>query len=555
MRKNNNIKFLAATALASVFTLSPVFTSCSDDENGEDNIITGSSVVTDDATALALANGSYGPLQRLSSSFSFIIELNTERLISFEGAEEKEGPLNSRFEQKEDTWYQRKIFGHLYGSIANDNITIASVDSAYQAGKVTQTGYAAAVGKVKLLRGLSYLYLVQLWGPVPVFTEKGGSATERKDIDEVYAQIIEDLEDAEALLKDYDGDPRIPSKQAAQALLQRAYLAWGDKPLTTAQIEAIKNSQKDPEFSVDADKLAKSIEWGKKVVASGKLKLAADFSKLFGRDYESNALKDNEHLLTIAHNGDKEDAQGNHQTHCSWTFPFQNGQNGQAYKQNHTEASDDDVYYDWYAKYPQDKRLAKTYIIDAVNPEDGLHYTYESPYYTPINGKGYDESYQNAENLEIKFNSIDRIEVRYAEVLLNLAEALVSTGKSAEAAPYFNQIRDRAGVPQIAAPTFEDIQDEWTYEFTYEQKHLLNLYRWKKLNEYVLRVKNFKHYSSESVANPDDFPSAEAHAYFQKIHNHLQAKAKNVSGKFYRQPIPLGLSNEDLGILPQNPGY
>ncbi|MDO4497936.1 MAG: RagB/SusD family nutrient uptake outer membrane protein [Bacteroidales bacterium] len=555
MKKNNKFRFLAASLLASVFTLSPVFTSCSDDDNDEPNIITGSSVVTDDATALALANDSYGPLQRLSSSFSFVIELNTDRLISFEGTEDKEGPLNSRLEQLEDTWYQRKIFGNLYSSISNDNITIASVDSAFQAGKVTQAGYDAAVGKVKLLRGLSYLYLVQLWGPVPVFTEKGGSTTVRQEIDDVYAQIIEDLTDAEKLLKDYDGDPRIPSKQAAQALLQRAYLAWGDKPLTTAEIEAIKNSQVDPEFRTDPEKLAKSVEWGKKVVASNKLKLAADFSKLFGRDYESNKLKDNEHLLTIAHNGDNEDAQGNHQTHCSWTFPYLNGQNGKTFSENHTEAADDDLYDEWLAKYPNDKRLAKTYIIDAVNPEDGKHYNYYSPYYTPINGKGYDESYENAENLEIKYNSVDRIEIRYAEVLLNLAEALVQLGNSTEAATYFNQLRDRAGIEPIAAPTFQDIQDEWTYEFTYEQKHLLNLYRWKALNKYVLRVKNFKHYPESSVADPNAYPSSEAYAYFQKIHKHLQAKANNVAGKFYRQPIPLGLSKEDLGIRPQNPGY
>lgn len=82
---------------------------------------------------------------------------------------------------------------------------------------MTQQGYNAAVGKAKLLRGLAYLYLVQLWGEVPVFTENGGNATERKDIDEVYNQIVDDLTAAESLLNDYNGDPVTPSKQAAQA--------------------------------------------------------------------------------------------------------------------------------------------------------------------------------------------------------------------------------------------------------------------------------------------------------------------------------------------------
>lgn len=36
--------------------------------------------------------------------------------------------------------------------------------------------------------------------------------------------------------------------------------------------------------------------------------------------------------------------------------------------------------------------------------------------------------------------------------------------------------------------------------------------------------------------------------------NHLVAKYNNVKGRNYRQPIPTGLSGEDLGIA-QNPGF
>lgn len=550
MKKN----FFKYVLLSAALISAPVITSCSDDDSNG-NTITEEDVVKDDATALALANGSYGYLQRLSSSFSFIIELQTEVLTSFEGEESEAGPLNSRFEHTANTWYQIKIFGNLYLSIDNDNTTIKQVTKAYNEGKVTEAAYNAAIGKVKLLRGLSYLYLVQLYGPVPLYTEEGGSTTTRADIDDIYAQIVKDLTDAENLLKDYDGDPRTPSKQAAQALLSRAYLVWGNNPLTDAQIQAIANTQTDPAFTKDDAKLEKSLEYAEKVIASGKLKLDPDFAKLFGRDYESNKRGTNEHLLTIAHDGDEFDFQGNHQTHCSWTYPYQNGQHEQGYSQNHTETSDDDLYDNWLKEYPGDEiRLAKTYIIDAVNPEDGLHYTYYSPLYTPINGKGYDESYNNAENLEILHNSVDRIEIRYAEVLLTAAEALVQLGRNSEAAKYLNQIQERAGVEKTAAPTFDEIKREWLHEFTYEQKLLLNHYRWKDLIAGVQTVKGYKHYSDASVADANAYPAPEAYAYFQKIHNHLVAKAKNVAGKHYRQPIPLGLEGNDLG-LPQNPGY
>lgn len=551
MKKNNIFKTLAiATVIAGL-------ASCSSDDStnaGGGGVI--DNPVIDDATAISTVNGVYSQWQPLSSSFSFIIELNSNNLISFEGEESEAGPLNSRFEQAADTWYQVKVFNRLLLSISNDNENISLVQQAFDAGKVTQAGYNAAVGKAKLLRGLAYLYLVQLWGEVPVFTENGGSTTERQSIDDVYNQIVTDLTDAESLLSDYSGDPITPSRQAAQALLARTYLAWGDNPLTTSQIEAIATSQTDPAFSKTDSRLEKAVEYADKVIDSGLLALDPDFSKLFGREYESNKRGTNEHLFTIRHDGDANDAQGNHQTHCSWTFPFQNGENGQGFNQNHTVVADIDLYDNWFAEYPNDKRLTKTYFTSLTNPEDGYTYTYYSPIYTPINGKGVDQSYENSENEEIEYNSVDRIEIRYAEVLLIKAEALVQLGRNSEAAEPFNQLRTRAGIETVESPTLDQIKREWDYEFTYEQKKLLNSYRWKDLIASVKEVADYEHfddsYATEGATGKD---GSTVTSFFAKLHKHLKAKYDNVQGRHYRQPIPTGLSGEDLGILPQNPGY
>lgn len=547
--------------LALAVAIATSFTACSDNDS-DDNTggggtqITDENVVTDDASALSLVNGVYSHWQPLSSSFTFVIELNTNKLISFEGEESEAGPVNSRLEQQADTWYQVKIFNQLYLGIAQANDAISQVQKAFDDRKVTQNGYNAAVGKAKLLRGLAYLKLVQLWGEVPVFTEAGGSTTERQSIDTVFNQIISDFTEAESLLKDYDGDPRVPSKQAAEGLLARAYLVWGDNPLTQAQVQAIANGQTDPEFTTTPSRLEKAVEYADKVINSGKLALASDFSKLYGREYESNKHGDNEHLLTIAHDGDNYDAQGNHQTHCSWTFPFQNGENGTTLSENHTEVADDDLYDNWHNEYPNDKRLAKTYFTKLKNPEDGYTYTYYSPIYTPINGKGVDQSYEDAENLEISYNSVDRIELRYAEVLLIKAEALVQLGRNSEAAEPFNQLRRRAGIETVDAPTFAQIKREWDYEFTYEQVDLLNHYRWKDLIASVKKVANYKHFDdSYATAGQVGKDGNVVSTFFAKIHKHLVAKYNNVRGRHYRQPIPTGLQGEDLGITPQNPGY
>ena len=552
MKKKN---FLFSAALAA--TLSLGFVSCSsssDDAGSNNNQVTDENVVDDDASALALVNGVYSHWQPLSSSFSFIIELNSNKLISFEGEESEAGPVNSRFEQEPTTWYQVKIFNHLLLGIAQANEAITTIDNSLKAKKVTQSGYNAAVGKAKFLRALAYLKLAQLWGEVPVFTEKGGSTTERQELNVVFNQIVSDLTEAEALLNDYNGDPRVPSKQAAQALLARTYLVWGDNPLSASEVQAIANGQTDPQFTKTDSRLEKAVAYADKVINSGKLALDPEFNKLYGRDYESNKRGTNEHLFTIAHDGDKKDAQGNHQTHCSWTFPFQNGENGKGYTQNHTEVADDNLYDDWKAEQPNDKRLAETYFIEVKNPEDGQTYHYYSPTYTPINGKGVDQSYENSENLEIKQNSVDRIEIRYAEVLLTKAEALVQLGRNSEAAEPFNQLRRRAGIEEVSAPTFDQIKREWDYEFTYEQFSVLNSYRWKDLISSVKKVSAYKHFADDWKTALGNTYNADQEAYFTKVHNHLKAKYNNVRGKHYRQPIPTGLSGEALGIA-QNPGY
>lgn len=96
------------------------------------------------------------------------------------------------------------------------------------------------------MRGLSYLYLVQLWGEVPIRTENDSTNLSRNSIDEVYNQIIADLTDAENLLPETSSTPADPTKDAADALLSRAYLAWGNNPLSYSQVQAIADQKTDP---------------------------------------------------------------------------------------------------------------------------------------------------------------------------------------------------------------------------------------------------------------------------------------------------------------------
>lgn len=115
----------------------------------------------------------------------------------------------------------------LYAEIARANTAIARAD------KITTMAAAlkdARVSEAKFLRALSYFYLVQQWGDVPMpLTETlspSKDATKATSAD-IYKQIITDLLDAEAKLPVTASNYGRVTKGAAQFLLARVYLTRG----------------------------------------------------------------------------------------------------------------------------------------------------------------------------------------------------------------------------------------------------------------------------------------------------------------------------------------
>lgn len=69
--------------------------------------------------------------------------------------------------------------------------------------------------------------------------------------------------------------------------------------------------------------------------------------------------------------------------------------------------------------------------------------------------------------------------IRYAEVLLNYAEACFETGENGEALKYVNSIRKRAGIQELTEVTLEDIRHEIDIEFFGENNRFWNMKRWR----------------------------------------------------------------------------
>jgi hypothetical protein len=526
------------------------FSACNSDDNPP--VIDGGGNTLSDTEAYALIDAAYRPYQTLSSTFTSLIDTPTDAYTSYLGNDEESCTWIARIDVNYDNLYPRKTFNALYQSIGLVNDALDKI-SASEA--LSDEGRTTAVARAKFSRGLFYSYLVQLWGEVPVILDNGaGSATERKSIDEVYTQIVKDLTEAETDLPSTVITPVYPSKGAANTLLARVYLAWGNNPLTQEQVAAIANGREDPAISYNHARLEKVIEYADRVINSNTYSLVSDFRNLWGYVNESTGP---EQIFTIRHDGDGIDAQGNHQAHCASHSPYDETQIA------HIQPAHS---YDWWPD--EDPRKAFS-ILDSIVENRGasnenIHY-FRWPNQSHLNGKGIDRSYPGSEYLTQTRNHVDRIEIRYAEALISKAEALVQLGEdNAEATKLINQIRTRGfdgdASHNLTSVTLKDVQDEWEYEFNYEQHRWLNLTRWKKLVSTVLTLVPEYTYYDERFADPENVVTlngitSKVGPAFARYHNHLRGKVANISGKNYRFPIPQGTSFQDLGIRPQNPGY
>jgi len=62
----------------------------------------------------------------------------------------------------------------------------------------------------------------------------------------------------------------------------------------------------------------------------------------------------------------------------------------------------------------------------------------------------------------------DWVLIRYAEILMMQAEANYRLGYTQTALKYVNQIRERAGLPDLTSLTLDDLDSEWKHEFAFE---------------------------------------------------------------------------------------
>lgn len=537
MRKKSFI--LLVVALTGAATL---LSSCSDsnDEN-KSNVIDDQSVIQSDEEAYALVSGAYQRFQGLCSTFTELSDVATEYGSSYLGNEDDAAIRIARLSYDETDDYPVWAWDDFYGAIGTANDAIDKISAST---KVSASAKTEAIGRAKFVRGLAYSYLVLYFGEVPIRLSTDDASTTRQSIDAVYTQIVTDLTEAEAALPATTSSPVLPTKAAAQALLSRVYLQWASNPLSQSQVEAIASLKTDPAISNNTERLQQALTYAQKVLDNSSYGLVTKFENIFGRANESRLP---EHIFTFQHDGDGIDALGNHQYHCAWTYPFQTD------KVSHIHP------ISTFDEWPNDDpRKAFSVITSITDPKSGTTYSYLPPETLPVFGKGVDRSYTNAEWETIEKNDVDQIEIRYAEVVLIAAEALVQLHRHGEAKELVNQLRRRAWGDDSHALDYvglEEVQAEWGYEFLYEHKHWQNLVRWGKLISTLQSVRNNSLFAEENATEGNVTTRGTVSSYAVRSYSILHSKYENANGHLYRYPIPVGLEGEDLGVRPQNPGY
>ncbi|AEL25642.1 RagB/SusD family nutrient uptake outer membrane protein [Cyclobacterium marinum] len=143
-----------------------------------------------------------------------------------------------------------------------------------------------------------------------------------------------------------------------------------------------------------------------------------------------------------------------------------------------------------------------------------------------------------------QYNENVWIWLRYAEIILNYAEASLELGDTQEAATYINMIRNRAGMPDFTGDIEEALRYEREIEFTFENIRWFDIRRWKILEE---KLDDAKGIEIVETRNLDE-------GTVNTIWRRLTVQDRTVHKKMYWIPIP----NDEMNKAPhlvQNPGY
>jgi hypothetical protein len=139
------------------------------------------------------------------------------------------------------------------------------------------------------------------------------------------------------------------------------------------------------------------------------------------------------------------------------------------------------------------------------------------------------------------------IDMRYAEVLLNRAEAAYELGQTGDALSDINQLRDRAGASEVSGNfTIDTIRNERCKELAFEHQYWWDIRRWR-IADQILDNTKFNSIAPYYVWNEQKYIILKQIEAYQRVYSFQK--------KWYYEPLPGGELQKNPNLFPNNPGY
>ena len=422
-------------------------------------------------------NAAYAPLRSIANDRSWLLcEMRSDntiyaRNINFGATEQQEDISDHALPDAQGITSNTHVLNQYrqdYLIIARANQILSLIDEV----EFDQTSKDNLKGQALFLRGYAYYELARYFGGVPLHLEP---VTTREEAAlpitpeaEIYNQLISDIQASVSLLpvRSNQGVGRA-SKGASQMLLADVYITqkkWAE-----------------------AETLLKAI------VSSGEYELIGNYEDVFS---ESVGNKNNmESLFEVQY------LEGPEGLNSSFLYNFMPRPISSQELQPITGTSNTQ------GLDGQGNNIPTPDIIAAY--EDGDERLDASIAYVEIAGsdredKVYPYIKKYAKHHELNGNhGMNWPIYRYAEVLLFLSEALNEQGKTAEAAGYLNQIRERAGLAATTVSSQGDMREaifkERRVELAFENKRWFDIVRADRVQEII------GDFGQRALANPLDY--------------------------------------------------
>jgi hypothetical protein len=399
-------------------------------------------------------------------------------------------------------------------AIPNVNFTNQQLKNAY-------------LGEAYFLRAYTHWFLFLNFRNIPLMKELPASAKDYKPQatpEEAWDFIISDLKRAKELLPEkgfWTGESigRV-TKGSAIALLGKAYLYRSGIERYYGNSTTTYYNEAAAEFN--------------ELILSGKYRLVADYNDNFKVATENN----DESIFELQFLGDVTNTGFNPGLSNSgvWRDP-------RGYLPPTNKNASSSVIHDWVyntfvnskdASGHTDPRMFGTLIFDDTKPEinartgDEVRIFDNKTFREYYGAKGFGVAKAQANKYKAacrkgidwtlstrnpgnnfymwngRANGLNQIEIRYADVLLMYAEAVVNGGTqgSLSALDAVNQVRARVGMPAVASVDMNVIERERILELTQEGHRFFDLLRWGKVvqrfRELEANDPNFKQYNNSA---------------------------------------------------------